>query len=321
MATQAIGGYLELELNRGKEYHTGCIKLNSGRAAFEYVLRAGNYKKVYLPIFTCNAMLEPLHKLKLDYEFYSIEEDFKPKIDFGKIERDSVFVYNNYFGINSDNVKNTLRKITNVIIDNSQAFYAAPIKNYDVFYSPRKFYGIPDGGYLYTNRTLDHEFEKDVKSHNRFAHLIGRINVGAEEFYAAFKKNDASLNNEPLKSMSALTQRLLQSIDYEYIKEIRQKNFNSLHFKLSDSNKLMFPVKDTDVPMVYPYLTSNGSKLKKKLISKKIFVPTYWPNVKEWSEQGSFEYDLYDNLVALPIDQRYGKEEMKYIIEVIKNHG
>lgn len=320
MATQAIGGYLELELNRGKEYHSSCIKLNSGRAAFEYVLRARNYKKVYLPIFTCDAMLEPIHKLKLEYELYSIEENFKPKIDFGRIERDSVFVYNNYFGINSDHVKTTLRKITNVIIDNSQAFYAKPEINYDVFYSPRKFYGIPDGGYLYTNRTLDYELEKDMKSHIRFVHLIGRINKGAEEYYTEFKRNDASLD-EPLKTMSALTQRLLQNIDYEYIKKVRKKNFSLLHSKLSDSNKLKFTLKDTDVPMVYPYLITNGSKLKKKLISKKIFVPTYWPNVKEWSEQGSFEYNLYDNLVALPIDQRYGKVEMDCIMKLIKNYG
>ena len=33
-----IGGYFELELRKGEEYHKEAIRLNSGRNAFEYVL-------------------------------------------------------------------------------------------------------------------------------------------------------------------------------------------------------------------------------------------------------------------------------------------
>jgi hypothetical protein len=33
---QPIGGYFELELRKGKEYHTDAIRLNTGRNALEY---------------------------------------------------------------------------------------------------------------------------------------------------------------------------------------------------------------------------------------------------------------------------------------------
>ena len=41
-----IGGYFELELASKEEYHTSAIKLNSGRNAFKYILKAQNIKKI-----------------------------------------------------------------------------------------------------------------------------------------------------------------------------------------------------------------------------------------------------------------------------------
>ena len=74
----AIGGYFELELQRKEEYYKNAIRLNTGRNAFEYILRARGYTKVYLPYYTCDVMLEPINKLNLQYEFYSIDSTFNP---------------------------------------------------------------------------------------------------------------------------------------------------------------------------------------------------------------------------------------------------
>ena len=68
-----FGGYFELELNEGKDYHAGAIKLNTGRNALEYILRVNKYKKIYLPFFTCDVLLQPIEKLKIDTEFYHID--------------------------------------------------------------------------------------------------------------------------------------------------------------------------------------------------------------------------------------------------------
>lgn len=37
---KAIGGYFELELNDGHEWHASAMRLNTARNVFEYVLRA-----------------------------------------------------------------------------------------------------------------------------------------------------------------------------------------------------------------------------------------------------------------------------------------
>ncbi len=69
--------------------------------------------------------------------------------------------------------------------------------------------------------------------------------------------------------------------------------------------------------MVYPFLSTH-TDLKRKLIEKKIFVPTYWPNVLETSDANSVEHRLAKNLIHLPIDQRYGKSEMRFIVETVR---
>ena len=68
--------------------------------------------------------------------------------------------------------------------------------------------------------------------------------------------------------------------------------------------------------MVYPYLVPvNG--LREKLIENKIFVARYWPNVLECTNKEDIDYLLAYQMQPLPIDQRYGHEEMDFIIATI----
>ena len=71
---KAIGGYFELELPLYPELHAEAIALNSGRFSFEYLLRCRKYKKVYIPYYTSDSVIEPVIKLGIDYEFYHIDK-------------------------------------------------------------------------------------------------------------------------------------------------------------------------------------------------------------------------------------------------------
>ncbi len=69
--------------------------------------------------------------------------------------------------------------------------------------------------------------------------------------------------------------------------------------------------------MVYPYLINNGNKLKEILIKHKIYIPTYWNNILDYTKDSDWEYYLSNNLICLPIDQRYNVEDLKLIINLI----
>lgn len=311
----SIGGYFELELPRHSEYHRDALSLNTGRNCLEYILRVRGYKRVYLPYYSCEVLLEPFNKLDVDYVFYHINECLELEEDI-RLQDDEALLCINYFGIKQEYVETLAEKYrTQLIVDNTQAFYALPVQGIDTFYSCRKFFGVPDGAYLYCDKPLEMELEQD-KSWERMRHLLKRIDVSAESAYADFKACSAELRNKPIRKMSHLTHRIMASIDYQQPALRRYDNYRLLDSALKDKNGISLPWTSDAVPMVYPFLTEDET-LRKRLIDNKIFVAQYWPNVLDRCHEGSKEHQLAKYLLPLPIDQRYGSREMQFIINRI----
>lgn len=316
-SSKFIGGYFELELQNSGFMHSNAILLNSGRNCFEYILQTNRPTHVYIPKYICDVMIEPLNKLKVPYSFYSIDENLE--IDKNvQLKKNELIVYVNYFGI-KDGYGNLLGKKygNKLVLDNSQALYTKPIKSSHTFYSPRKFFGLPDGGFLYTNKKLVEDLPVGI-SYQRFSHLIKRIDVDADKAYKDFTSNEGSLSDQPIMQMSLLTRSILGNIDFETARQKRLANFDFLHKGLKDNNRLQIDLNSFSCPMVYPYLTRD-SMLRQKLIRDNIFIATYWPNVLNWSNRGETEYKLAKGILPLPIDQRYGIKEMVRILRAIND--
>jgi hypothetical protein len=311
-----IGGYFELEICKGREYYQDAIRLNTGRNALEFIQHTRRYYKVYVPYFTCDVILEPYKKLGVNYEFYSIDKNFEPIFDYSRIKINEGFLYTNYFGLKNSFINKLSTHCRNLIIDNSQSFFSRPIIGVDTFYSARKFFGVPDGSYLYMKSTDSSDLSIDISLH-RISHLLKRIELGAEEGYDDFRTNENYLIGQPIKQMSNLTKALLCSIDYELVQRRRKENFSYLHGQLATYNTLNLSQDSDTTPMVYPILLQ-GTSIKQSLISNKIFVATYWPNVLKWTEKNSIEHIYASNIIHLPIDQRYSKNSMDIIIKIFK---
>ncbi len=252
-----IGGYFELETPYyNGHFHNNLLKLNTGRNALEYILKVKKYSKVYLPYFMCDVILEPFKKLNIAFQFYYIDKNLEAKFDYKIIKKNEAFLYINYFGIKDNYINSIASKNFNLIIDNTQAFFSLPIKNIDTFYSARKFFGVSDGAYLYTDKTLNLDLKQDI-SYQRISHLLKRIEYGAEYSYHDFIKNDDILINDDIKKMSILTDKILNSIPYKKYSEIRKNNFNYLHKKLSKLNKLKIN-DNLSSPLCYPLWIENG---------------------------------------------------------------
>jgi hypothetical protein len=268
-----------------------------------------------LPYYTCEVLLEPIKQCNIEFEFYHVDKQLNPLLKNAYASSEAI-LYINYFGIKTETVKALSRSRKNLIIDNSQSLFSDPIDSVDTFYSPRKFLGLPDGGFLYTSAPSSIKYEKGT-SQELMSHLIKRIEHGAEEGYLHFSKNDAAISQLELKGMSTLTAQLIGNAAIEEIKQKRLNNFSILHEKLKSSNQLEIDLKEIDPPMVYPYLIKDGARLRKMLIENKIFVATYWKEILEYLPIDSYENYLVENLLPLPIDQRLGVNELKYILGFI----
>ncbi len=303
-----IGGYLGLEIaDLSYENKFDAVALNDARNCLRYVIRVFEIKEIYLPFYTCPVVWQSVQKENCKIKFYHIDENFYPTQEFPD---DAYILYTNYFGVCAKNVKKLSEKYKNLIIDNAQAFYM-PKFGIASFNSVRKFFGVSDGAFLFCDKRLDEQFEKDI-SYERFSHLLKRIDIGAQAGYEEFCLNDDSLKNEDIKFMSNLTMAIFNSIDTEAAKQRRLDNFKFLHSKLASSNQLALNLDDLDVPMVYPYLIENDD-LKKILIKNKIYVATYWNSLPEEYQEGVFQ----KYLIPLPIDQRYNSRDMMQVLDII----
>jgi hypothetical protein len=311
---RTIGGYMCLQLLENKSYHPSLLALNTARNSLEYILRVKGYTTIYIPYFTCGVLLEPIEKLGLKYHFYAVDQQLNPVVDYQPAE-DTCLLYTNYFGLKTDTVLALSKSIQNLIIDNAQAFYAAPVPGIDTFYSCRKFFGVSDGAYLSIAAEERLELDTDA-SLERFSHLIKSLDQGIEAAYPDFVRNDDSLMHNNIRSMSPLTQKILSGIDYRRCAEIRRENYAFLHAQLSGRNELQLECAPDEVPMVYPFLIDQPD-IRQKLIQQKIFVATYWPNVYEWAQPDSFDYYLTRNMVPLPIDHRYNLDDMQYLVHTL----
>ena len=312
---EPIGGYFSLELPHYEEYHKDAIRLNTGRNCLEYILRARGYKRVYIPYYTCDVVLEPFKKLGIPFEYYhvNLRLEIRDKI---VLKAGEALLFTNYYGLKQRYAEQLAQKYGNrLIVDNTQAFYAKPVGGIDTFYTCRKYFGVPDGAYLYTDKLLDVELEQDL-SYERMLSLTKRIDISPEAGYQDFRDTSKALVGQPIKRMSKLTQRMMLGIDYEAVAQRRRDNYQLLNEALGKENNLELPLEDDAVPMVYPYLAPVKG-LREKLIDNKIFVARYWPSVLEYTTPDDIDYLLAYQMQPLPIDQRYGEEEMRQIIDLL----
>lgn len=305
--SNAVGGYFELELPVGcSSMYPEAFKYQSARSAFFALLLHCKPKRVWMPYYICDTMLAPLEQAKVEVYFYSLNRDFTiaDSIELGS---DDKLFYVNYFGLCSYYQDELLQRYNpdQIIFDHSQAFFCPPKACLGTVYSPRKFFGVPDGGLLVTKLSIVEPEVIDTASIHRSVHLLQRLAGQPEEGYEAYRHAEQSLKDIVPKRMSLLTERILASIDYQTVKRVREDNFRLLHQQLAGKNTLDLVVENLSGPMLYPYIPQRNAKtLKRNLIEQRCFVATYWPECL--TRLNGFDNEKYwvDNLIALPCDQR-----------------
>lgn len=319
---KAIGGYFELELRKENFFFPeSALYFQSARAAFRALLRTLNPTKVWMPNFICDGMISPLHEEEIEIGWYDIDQNFKVLTNIELLES-QYLLYVDYFSISKNGIECVLQNYSpnQIILDYSHAFFNAPRQDVlATIYSPRKFFGVPDGGILITNSSVDAPKKQDHQSISRMQHLLKRLDKTAETGYSEFQKAEMSLEDTEPLTMSRLTEKILWSIDYDTIRKTREKNFSCLHERLKKFNTLTFnDASFVKGPLCYPFRVGKLG-LKDHLISNRVYIPTYWsdalPRVNE-----KWRMEINNNFLALPIDQRYGQSDMEYIVGLVEGY-
>lgn len=310
-----IGGYIEFEHYNGKHFHENALRLNCARNCLVYLIKLNNIKHIYIPYFLCDSVSAVCKKYDTQVSFYHIDEKFLPILPDCNFTQDWIYIVNYYGQLTNQQISDYTKKYKNLIVDNVQAFFQSPFEHVPTIYTCRKFFGVTDGAYLYSDKKLNEDIVVDA-SYNRMEFLLGRFEKTANEFYPQYITNNNLFKDEPIKLMSPLTENLMRSLEYERIEKVRSENFEYLHKQFAEINKLELTVPQG--AFAYPLYIENGAEIRKKLQSEKIYIPTLWPYVFDICKENNLEYKLAHNILPIPVDQRYGEEDMEYLIKKVK---
>lgn len=309
-----IGGYFGLEKLISNEFYPDLAAVNNARCALLYIIKAKHYNKVYLPYFLCDSVKLVLERERIPFEEYRIDRTFLPLLDINTRPEEVVYIVNYYGLICKEQLICLKHRYGNIVVDNAQAFFSRPIEGIDTLYSCRKFFGVPDGGYAYTDAEYQEIISVDV-SMDRMRHILGRFEGNsASDYYDCFNDNDESFKEIELRLMSKLTHNILGAIDYQSAKRRREENFLFLSKALGEMN--LFKMKCPPGPYAYPFYAQNGMEIKKQLAKRKIYVATLWPNVLGTGLD--IETEFTENILPLPCDQRYSEGDMQMVVTAIK---
>ena len=313
-----VGGFFELELpKKGSLFHDSALALANGRVCFRVLLERIKPSKVFLPFYCCDMLIQPLTELSIPHEFYAINDQFDP-VNVPYLADSELFVFVNYFGLKTQTARRLSKLLgEQLVIDNTQAFFEKSYGLTWAFNSARKFFGVPDGGFLYSPHYLEDRYvpNKPIVTEHLWLSLCG-------EHEAAFKQYQYSETQQTnVKSgMSDLTKRILYGVDFPNASRARKRHFRILDRALRHLNQMPSEILETVptvVPFCYPLLLKKPVE-KTALYQKRVYIPTFWMEILTRNTEGyDFEKSLVNNLLLLPVDHRLDESDLRHIVESV----
>lgn len=282
------------------------------------ILESLKIRKVFLPEYICPVVFEIVQKCNVDYETYPLNENLSP-LYLPQLKDNEYFLYVNFWGIQEIMSRNLIKHFgKRLILDLTQAFFFQPPEEIIAFNSVRKFVGTPDGSFLFGGFTLDLPQQESAPY---CQHLLMRAEGETEKGFPCFQENSRKMDSWIPQRMSQLTEKILGSISLEKIKYNRQRNFKIIASMLNGCNQFSFPdLTENCVPLCYPFLCEMGDGLKNYLIQHRIYIPTYWNGIENYITPSSNVQYWTHNMVCLPIDQNYTKEQIEFVAKTILNY-
>ena len=318
----------------------------SGRSAHSLIIESADIKnrRALLPAYTCQHIVEPFAWTGWEVGYYGIHNDLTIELDSLKLgieKAPGCIIVQSYYGFHTTKQANPLFKQAQaagiiIIEDITHSFLSGWSPSYKKadyqFCSLRKWTGLTDGGYalsLYKNK-LKKPLAKmeSFVSHRSNAQVMKRkyITEGdpkyKEEFLKLFKQAEDLLDGDiAVYSMSEAAKTAFSHIDFDYIKNKRQENYNYLQRNIaSDYVKPLFgELADETCPIMFPvYIERGRSELRQRLIDNRIYCPIHWPApIQLTPEAKANSRAIYNNIMSLPCDQRYGIEDMQRLVDIV----
>lgn len=319
-----FGGYFGFEAHQsGINSLLNEVLIFNGRSSLSIILQIRKPKKLFIPFFICDSVLEAIRVNSIDFSFIEINEDFE-FIDLPELKTGELIMAVNYFGLKNNYIKKLCHYYQdNLIIDATQTLELNKKINNFQFNSLRKYFGLPDGSEIYVPTIFKDEFHNLVKKfnyahHTHSYHLELRKEGKISEGYVYYRQNE-ELHDVRNSLASKITYTNFSVTQSQTYKKKRIRNFNILQKELGSFNKISVSISESiGLPIYYPFMPLHKIK-HQNLWNLKIFAPILWPEVLERKNDNyRNSKDFAQNLLPLPIDHRYSIKDMIILAKTVK---
>lgn len=291
--------------------------LNAGRACLRLIIDRLRPRRMHVPFLICDSVLLPLREAGVEVVFHGMDDAMRALFP-REMAPDELLLVVDHHGVRADTVADAVRRHgPRAVIDLTHALYAPVQKGQWAFASVRKWFGVPDGGLLHAPVGVDLPEERNTVY--SLDHLVLRDRAPGAEALAAYAMNNGLMRTVPLRA-SMVTEALLLHTDREAARKARVANFNALHALLGGDNRLPVDPDGVTGAIGYPFLPP-APVPHRALHARGLFVPCYWPDVLQRADpEGRFATDrrLAQEVLPLPIDQRYTPDDMEEVARRVK---
>lgn len=319
----------------------GALALQSGRDALKVVAREYQPTIALLPALSCDSMTLPFTLHGHEVRYYRLKDDYS--IDFEHLKtlipdgiENVLFLYMDYFGRKAASVKD-LMDLRNAypslvfIEDKTHVFLhsgSSPFMPDYTVVSLRKWLAIPDGGIVWCHRKLhNHDFLDSTEfSERRLEAQCMRhkyLQTNEIELKPLFRRifsnvSDIMDNNPEPCRMSAYSYELICKTNWKKIETIRESNSSCLISCFKHCEKIRLLQSQPKISDLYvPILVDNRDEIQKNLSEQGIYTTLIWPLSEEQKQVCRIARQTEEQMLAVPCDQRYDLDDMKYIAENI----
>jgi len=290
---------------------------------------------ILMPEYICDSVLKCFSPEKI--VFYKLKDNLQIDANdlFAKINSSTAAVYlMHYFGtLQPMNVLALLcaeKEIYGfkIIEDTTHSIFSQKqtVGDYCVA-SLRKWFALPNAGVLYSDHDLHlhpDEIRRSVDNDKTYAMMLKTLCLkGVLDCNSVYRKifNECEARfgtEDEISIISDYSEFLLHCNDVDDSVTKRKFNLNYLKDKLGTIGmKLLCEFTEKDCPFTLPVVVPDRDSFHKYLADNKIYCAIHWPFDGLAANKRPLALTLANTVISLPIDQRYGEEEMAYLFNVI----
>ncbi len=323
---------------------------SSGRDSLKLIIQIlglTQRDEVLLPAYLGQEVLIPFQKEGVNFTFYKVNRKLVADIDDikGKIRGNTkALLVIHYFGYRQpvEEIRKSFKEHSMYLIEDTAQSLLTKYNGQFLgrsgdlaFTSFRKFLPVLDGSLLMINREgLGNDSKWSTASLCHFFYLWFRyLGMNLKNLYLKthlvpkpvflyiFTTADKMLDKYPKPAkISSLSKRVLYKLDFDDIILKRRRNFQYLLDNWrSDIIQPVFRELPANVcPLGFPVFSKDRDYVKHNLIERKIYPPVHWNLPLDISkEEFGLSWDISRHILTIPIDQRYGLNEMDYVLKEI----